>query len=446
MQNLTVIKNSGQGNQAGVVNNTLKTTSYGEDGNVAAGGHVCDDNSSTANILADASFTGDWQDTLNYNFIIVGIKSSHDSATDGLAIQWSSDGVTVHDDDVFTISANKGKVFTFSPARRYMRIIYTNGSTDTSSFNLQTIFKAMGSKASSHRIQDNIVAEDDAQLVKSVLTGQDEDGTFQNVSTTVDGDLTISDNSSGLSIAEGNVTGKTFIHKFGNAPDFDATDGDVTVWDGADDGTTWENMVYDYSTSADIQYISSTDAGDTQTIEVQGLDSDYNIVTQTKDLTGQTSATLDTPLIRVFRMKNNNSTDLAGHVFCSTSTAGAGGVPTAANVRAIIQPGNNQTLMAVYTIPAGKTGYMRDWYASTSGANKNSNYTVKVFAKPFGGVFQMKHISALNETGTSYIKHDYTEPEVFAEKTDIEIRMNVLAGGTTAAAVSAGFDIVLVDN
>ena len=99
--------------------------------------------------------------------------------------------------------------------------------------------------------------------------------------------------------------------------------------------------------------------------------------------------------------------------------------------------------MAVYTIPSGKTGYMRDWYASTAGAKKGSSHVVKLIARPFGQVFQLKHKASIVEDGTSYIKHNYQEPEVFTEKTDIEIRVNT---DQDDASVAAGFDIVLKDN
>jgi hypothetical protein len=145
-------------------------------------------------------------------------------------------------------------------------------------------------------------------------------------------------------------------------------------------------------------------------------------------------------------MKNVNSTDNIGHVYCYENVALTAGVPNNSTlVRAVMQPGNNQTLMAVYTIPAGKTGYLRDWYASTAGANKSSNYVIELRARPFGGVFQLKHVTSIQDGGTSYIKHDYTEPEKFTEKVDIEMRAQMLVN-TTEAAVSAGFDIVLVDN
>jgi len=155
-------------------------------------GHICEDNTSSTPLLADVVFTGVWQDTLNYNNVIIGIKTDEDSAADGLEVQWSTDGITKDDDDVFTIMGNKGKVFTFCPARRYLRLVYTNGSLDQTFFSLQTIFKKGGIKPSSHRIQDSIVAEDDAELVKAVLTGENPSGTFVNFQSTTAGNFKIS--------------------------------------------------------------------------------------------------------------------------------------------------------------------------------------------------------------------------------------------------------------
>ena len=67
-----------------------------------------------------------------------------------------------------------------------------------------------------------------------------------------------------LAIAKGEVTGSTAVNKWGNSPDFDDSDGEVYVWDAAEDGTAWENMTYTFSTTAAIDSISSTNAGDTQ--------------------------------------------------------------------------------------------------------------------------------------------------------------------------------------
>ena len=295
----------------------------------------------------------------------------------------------------------------------------------------------------------SIVSLSNITIQKSVegnvtLHGKDPNGEIQDVQVTEDGYLAIEDSSSGLSIAEGKVSGKSFIHKFGAAPDFDTGDGFVTVWDGAEDGQPWELMRYVYSTTDDIDSVSSSDNGDTQDIEVQGLDIDYELTVQTVTLTGQARVALPTPLIRVFRIKNVNSIDFAGHVACYVNTSLTGGIPTDnTKLRAVVHQDNNQSEMAVFTIPAGKTGYMRDWYASTAGAKRDSSHTIKLVARKLGGVFQLKHTSNIDVNGTSYIKHEYTEPEVFIEKTDIEIRMNT---NQDQAGVASGFDIVLVDN
>ena len=250
---------------------------------------------------------------------------------------------------------------------------------------------------------------------------------------------------------KGTNNGYDFIHKFGDAPDFDTSDGEVTIWDGADDGNI-DQMTYVYSTTAAIDSISSSNAGDDHQIQLQGLDEDYNLVTQNATLDGQTRVALTTPLIRIFRMKNNGFTDLAGYVYVYENTAITAGVPNdTTKVRAIIQPGYNQTLMALYTVPAGKYAYMRDFYASTAGASKDSSYIIRFYAREYDTVtsqhkaFQLKNVNSITDGGNTYLKQDYTEPERFKPMTDLEMRVEMTAGGASSAAISGGFNLLLID-
>ena len=410
---------------------------------VVLDGRVDDENSSSTLLTADSIFTGTGVSTLDYSLIFVTVFSNVASATDGLCVQISSDDVTWRDGDCFTIPANTEKTFSFQTNKQYYRVRYTNGGTNQTTFDLQTILKKTNSKPSSHRIIDAISPQDDATLTKAVLTALNDLGVFANIGATKSNNLKVANVEDGLSIAKGDVVNTTFIHKFGDAPDFDIVDGFVTIWDGADDAHVGQ-MQYQYSSTDDIDSVSSGSGSDTFEIEIQGLDINYDLVVQTVTLTGQTRVALSTDLIRVFRMKNVNSTDNVGHVHCYVNTAINLGIPidTTKN-RAIIQPGNNQTLMAVYTIPAGKTGYMRDWYSSASGARKTSIHQVKLRARAFGKVFQVKHISSINLVGTSHVQHIYNEPEVFAEKTDLEMSANT---DEDVAGISAGFDVVLIDN
>lgn len=276
------------------------------------------------------------------------------------------------------------------------------------------------------------------------LHGVDENGDVKEVNVTENGDLTISDNSDGLAIAEGRVTGKTSVNKFGYAPNFDVADDFVTVWDGAEAGAVWESMNYVYSTSADIDSLCAEDNLDTQTVEVQGLDSNFDLINQTKTLTGNTPVALDTALIRVFRMKNIDSESFRNHIFCyvGAGTTVSSGIPQdGTKVRAVIHAAENQTEMAVFTIPNQKTGYMRSWYASTAGAKKDSKHTIKILARPFGGVFQLKQRrNFTSETGLD--PQPYDTPPSYGAKTDIEM---VVDTDKDDSGASAGFNIVLVD-
>jgi hypothetical protein len=369
------------------------------------------------------------------------------STTDGLSIQQSCDGTNWDVTDEYTLPANSGKTYSIQSACKFFRVVYTNGASGQSAFRLNTLLKKNMTKPSSHRIQDPIIDDDDAELVKSVLTAKDPSGTFVNIQSTDSDNLRVTDAENGLAIAKGDVTGTTFIHKFGNAPDFDTGDNEVTIWDGAEDNVAWEQMRYQYSTSADIDSISSSSGSDTQDIVILGLDTNYELVTQTATLTGQTRVALGTSLIRVFRAYNDNSTDLVGHVVIYVNTTLSNGVPTdTTKIRAIVDPVNQQTEMAVYTIPAGKTGYIRDWYAATSGGSRNTNYKIKLYTRENGKIFRVKHVSALSDGGTTSYQHRYEEPEVVTEKTDIEMTAQVTAAAITGASVSAGFDIVLIDD
>jgi len=282
-----------------------------------------------------------------------------------------------------------------------------------------------------------------AIITESQIKGSQPDGNLIPIGATPSGNLKVSDAENGLAIAKGDVVGSTTIHKFGKAPDFDIVDGYVSMWDGAS-SLGLNAMLYTYSLTAIIDSLSSSSTGDTQLIEVQGLDVNYNLVIQTIALTGQTRVALTTSLIRVFRLKNVGSTDLAGDVFCFENTPLTAGVPIdETKCRASISIGNNQTLMAIYTVPAGYTAYMRVWFASLAGAKRVNVSNIRMFARPFGQVFQLKHDASINASGSSNMPHLYAEPKKFAEKTDIEIRCNT---DENDAGVSGGFDLVLIEN
>ena len=410
------------------------------------GGIVDDSNTTDAALGSGETFTGVGTEVLDYANALVNIYAEQDSAIDGLTIEKSIDGSNWRFIDLMTITAGSAKEFSYGLTSKYLRVTYTNGATP-GNIELSVVLKKTNQKPSSHRIQDTIVDDDDAELVKAVLTGKN-NGSFTNVLVTEDGNLQIVDKSSGLSIAQGAVEGTTYVHKFGEAPLFDTADGEVTVWDGAEKGTAWELFNYVYSTTADIDSLSSSDAGDTHEILIEGLDASYNEVSQTIVLNGQTRVPLTTNLIRVFRAYNDNGIDLAGHVFVYVNGALTLGVPTIkADIRIVIDPDNQQTEMALYTVPAGKTAYMRSFYIATTGGSKLSGYAFRIISRIFGKIFRTKHTLGLSEISPTPYQHEYVEPQIFTEKTDIEMKVTSIASPAAIGnSVSAGFDLVLVDN
>jgi len=159
-----------------------------------APGHSSTKNSTEALLLADAVFTGDWEDITNFGVIIVSMLSDVASATDGLKVEFSTDGTVpgIISDDVYTVSAGAKKTFSFQAATMFYRVVYTNGGTNQASFQLQTVLKPYYVKPSSHRVKDSIVGDDDAELIKAVITGRNPGGTFVNFQATAGGNFKMS--------------------------------------------------------------------------------------------------------------------------------------------------------------------------------------------------------------------------------------------------------------
>jgi hypothetical protein len=411
---------------------------------VIQGNHECPDNTSNIPLGIDEIYTGDWEDTLEYGGIVIGIKADQDSATDGLVVEWSADGITTDQDDVFTILANRGKVFTFTPAMRFFRIIYTNNGIAQGVFALQTIFKKNAFKPSSHRIQDSIVAEDDAELVKAVLSGEDQDNVFRNIRASEIGAVWTTDFL--LEASRGNLPGYSIERKFGSiAAIQSSTPTDVWAY-----GITPGAESYTFSTTADTDRMSSSNAGDAGLeVTIVGLDMDGVEVSQTVALDGTDATTpvaLPTPLWRTNRAFNSNGTDFIGNIYIFVNGATTGGVPNVVTtVRAYIPIGEGQTLQAIYTVPVGKTGYIQGLETSLTKAGGSTavggNFRGRT--REFGKVFRTQDDFDLISTGSSNKTYNFPVPLPFPERTDFVSTVNVTNNG---AGASWAFSIILIDD
>ena len=240
-----------------------------------------------------------------------------------------------------------------------------------------------------------------------------------------------------LEVAAGNVTGKASVNKFGENKS-SAAGVTEEIWDGS--------VAYTYPATADMTHISqAVDQAALRgaTIEVQGVASGYVLVTQDAALDATLTTNpvaLTTPLLRVFRMKVKANVVGASDI----SLKNVGGTTT----YAIISAGYNQTLMALYTVPAGKTAYVTGYYGDVLEdpvATKDpdaTEYALWVADRANGYEFQIKHEHGTPK-GAGGIHHMFKPYLKVTEKSDIKLTSECSG---KAGHVHGGFDLILVDN
>lgn len=183
----------------GVMNDSdaelVRSVSTGEDPNGLYGNDrlsgVSNSLSTSTPLLAGQTFDSGWFDVSRYASAGILVKSDVLSDTLGLKFELSSGGVTVDSDDIYTYKAAGGKVYVVPLVGNFFRIRYVNGLVNQTSFVIQTKLYKETLIASSHRINDVIIDEDDAQLVKSVISAQDPAGVFQNIKSSGNGNMLV---------------------------------------------------------------------------------------------------------------------------------------------------------------------------------------------------------------------------------------------------------------
>jgi hypothetical protein len=237
-----------------------------------------------------------------------------------------------------------------------------------------------------------------------------------------------------LKVTQGLIDGHSSVDKFGENPEIDTGTTPEDIWEL---GGLYN---YDADGTAPIVSLVSDNASDTIDIEVQGLDIDGELVSQIVTLNGTNRVALTTPLWRVFRMFNADNVDLVGTCYCYVGT---GGVPTAANTRAIIENGNNQTLMALYTVPNGKVGFLYRGEIGASRVQTAGAIQAAYFSRRYGKVFRVKKRVDITNQGSSIYQDDRSFPDIIPGLTDITLRVESVSANN--CGVFGTFDILLID-
>jgi len=242
---------------------------------------------------------------------------------------------------------------------------------------------------------------------------------------------------SNIPIAAGSVTGYKAIHKFGRNPNVGNAPETVWMYGGKyqylDVGAA--STLYAYSANAQ----DSASGTGARTITIQGLDNNFNEIEETVTVGGAATTLEFLRVYRAFVATAGSLNTNIGDVLISTASGGGGTVlADIGTVGTGSTFGLGQTQLALYTVPAGKRGYLTTWNVGLAPANNKATVLLKSRELDGAAAFRTKDIVDL--VG-GYHTQNYSIPLCFPAKTDIEI----LASGDTSSIISSSFDIILVD-
>lgn len=226
-----------------------------------------------------------------------------------------------------------------------------------------------------------------------------------------------------LQVSRNQIAYHTALFKYGYNPLI--INVNETIWD--------VGGLYSYPSSALAMTATSASAGTDEDVKVTiiGLDANYDEQSEEVTLNGSGTATTTKTFIRVYRAYISGDAAPVGNINI------ANGGTTYARVTA----GENQTLMAVYTVPAGHTLYVTQGVATHGTDTTGAYMTVRFVARSPGGVFRTA--TKVDIIGGE-ILFPFTYPLRIEEKTDLEVR--AICSKNQNNAVSATFEGVLVRN
>jgi len=227
-----------------------------------------------------------------------------------------------------------------------------------------------------------------------------------------------------LQVSRGLVAGHKRIFKFGYNEEIQ--DVEETIWD--------VGGLYAYPSSAVTMTATSSSGATDENVQVtmQGVDASYNELSETVTLNASGTATTTGSFLRVNR------------AFVASGTASAGNITIAngGTTYAYVSTLHQQTLMAIWTVPAGYTGYLFQVDTTAFTVQNNKVATIRMITRELNGVFRTQQKFDLFQA--SY-HQDIVCPQPILEKTDIEFR--AIADSSNAdLRVSATFDIIYIEN
>ena len=250
-----------------------------------------------------------------------------------------------------------------------------------------------------------------------------------------------------LLIGLGVYNGITHVNKFGRGTNVDsgvATD----IWDRAN--ATDDQKLWVAPTASVLHNIASSDVNDTaagtgaRTIEIFGLtDFDTKEICEIITLNGTTDVPTVNSFVIIHRMEVLTKGATSANVGTITATGIGGGNP----VTAQINPGEGQTLMAIYGVPSNTIVWLTNFYGSVQKVGSGRDVLIRLVSnrEPQTELlnFTTKHVFNITGGGASDVQHFFGPYKEFQGPCIIKMEAT---GDANDMDVSAGFDLILVDN
>lgn len=224
-----------------------------------------------------------------------------------------------------------------------------------------------------------------------------------------------------LQVARNQIFGHSTVNIYGFQVSVTTTN--IPVWEVAG--------AYTYPASATTMHLASSvntgqDLSGT-TILIQGLDSGYNMISETLALTGTTVAVTTKSFLRI------NGMSVSAGVPTGTITLKD---LTNTTTYAQINPSIGRSQMSIYTVPAGYTFFLSrvDAYTSANGASADWIQYRNVQTSPSGVVTLTQQAPFTNTYHAQRVM-----PRPFAEKTDIQLQAKTSANTYAVSIAGEGY-------
>lgn len=364
-------------------------------------------NSSSTSLGSSATFTGE-RELNGFSDVMVTCKADQDGT---LYFDFSDTGAFSGEQSVFPVTgfivtAGTYEFHTAIKGPRYFRVRYVNGSVAQSSFRLDTYYGVFPKPANTPLNQ--IVNSDADSLIVRAIDSE-------------------------IDIASGKYAGHSIVNKFGTNSDIDTATVPEDIWEGGGPYTG-------FASNAETLQVFSSSASDTsagvglRTLRITGLDSNYNVISETVTLNGVTPVTTSQSFLRAHTATGLTGDANVGDITIRQST-------TTTNVMLTMLAGRAQSNCSAYTIPAGYTAYMRFLHVSVRGS-VTASLDGYIWTRTFGQIFRSRRPFT---STSSYRLQDYIYGGLsFSEKSDIVLRIS--SSSANNVSLNGGYDLLLIKN